>query len=161
MRATARAHEQPDEQPAQDPLPAGVGHRPQQVARPGRLNARDSRARLRSSTSVSEVMTTGPTIGSRPRSRARTPPSVSSPRARWLSLIVAARSTRVGTASIVAAATNAKRGETPRRSRSRTSARGSVVRTNRPIEVEMANSRTSVWSRELDALRASRRTARS
>ena len=50
---------------------------------PGRLNARDSRARLRSSTSVSDEMMTGPISGSRPRIRARMLPSVSSPRARW------------------------------------------------------------------------------
>ena len=35
---------------------------------------------------------------------------------------------------------------TPRRSRSRTNARGSVVRMNNPIEVEMANSRRTVWA---------------
>src|SRR4029079_17319187 len=123
---------------------SGMDHR--RCRRPGRLNARDSSARLRSSTSVSEVMTAGPTSGRTPRTRARTPPSVSSPRARWLSAIVAARSTSVGTASIVARATNVKRGGTPRRSRSKTNARASVVRRNRPIESEIARSRTSVWA---------------
>ena len=105
-----------------------------------------SSARLRSSTSVSEVMTAGPTSGSSPRTRARTLPSVSSPRARWLSAIVAARSTKVGTASIVASATNVNRGGTPRRSRSKTKARASVVMMNRPIDSEMASRRTSVWA---------------
>ena len=95
---------------------------------------------------------TGPTSGRMPRRRARTLPSVSRPRARWLSPMTAARSTSVGTASIVATATNAARGDTPRRSRSSTNARGSVVRMNRPIDVEIANSRTSVWRREVDAL---------
>ena len=89
---------------------------------------------------------TGPTSGRRPRRRARKLPSVSRPRARWLSPMIEARSTSVGTASMVATATKAARGGTPRRSRSSTNARGSVVRMNSPIEVEMANSRTSVWA---------------
>jgi hypothetical protein len=56
-----------------------------------------------------------------------------------------ARSTIAGTASSVASATKANRGDSPRRSRSRTKLRGSVVSPNSPIDVEMANSRTSVW----------------
>ena len=56
-----------------------------------------------------------------------------------------ARSTIAGTASSVANATNANRGDRPRRSRSRTKLRASVVRPNSPIAVEMANNRTRVW----------------
>ena len=80
-----------------------------------------------------------------PRSRARMLPSVSSPRARWALAMMPARSTIAGTASSVARATNANRGDSPRRSRSRTKLRGSVVSPNSPIDVEIANSRTSVW----------------
>ena len=54
------------------------------------------------------------------------------------------RSTMAGTASSVASATNANRGDRRRRSRSRTKLRGSVVSPNSPIEVEIANSRTRV-----------------
>ena len=46
----------------------------------------------------------------------------------------------------MATATNAKRGGTPRRSRSKTNARGSVVMMKSPIDSEIANRRTSVWS---------------
>ena len=45
-----------------------------------------------------------------------------------------------------ATSANAKRGDRPRRSRSSTKARGSVVRTNSPIDDEIANRRTSVWA---------------
>ena len=114
--------------------------------RPGLLNALDSSARLRSSTSVREDSTTGPTSGRIPRRRAQTLPSVSRPRARWLSEMTPARSTRLGAASIVATATKANRGETPRRSRSKTKARGGVVRMNRPSDSEIANRRTTVWA---------------
>ena len=139
-------HQQTDERPSEDPLPASSGIAHRRWRRPGRLNARDSSARLRSSTSVSDPMITGPTIGRRPRTRARMLPSVSRPRARWLSLIIVARSTSVGTASIVATAMNAARGGTPRRSRSKTKARGSVVMMKSPIDSEIAKRRTSVWS---------------
>jgi hypothetical protein len=57
-----------------------------------------------------------------------------------------ARSTIAGTASSVARATNANRGDRPRRSRSRTKLRGSVVSPNSPIAVEIAKSRTRVWA---------------
>ena len=60
---------------------SGIRHR--RCRRPGRPNARTSRARLRSSTSVSDDRITGPTSGRTPRRRARTLPSVSRPRARW------------------------------------------------------------------------------
>ena len=55
-----------------------------------------------------------------------------------------ARATIAGTASTVAAATNAKRGDRPRRSRSYTNARGSVVMPKRLIAVEIAKRRTTV-----------------
>src|SRR5215208_3450994 len=51
------------------------------LRRPGRPNALTSSARLRSSTSVRDERMTGPTRGRTPRSRARTLPSVSRPRA--------------------------------------------------------------------------------
>ena len=101
--ADDRRDEEQEEQPADDALPTRCRASPRAGgARPGRLNARASSARLRSSTSVSDDRMTGPTSGRTPRSRARTLPSVSRPRARWLSAITAARSTRAGTASIVA-----------------------------------------------------------
>ena len=103
MSATSAA----SEQPAQHPLRrvSGIDH--SRCRAPGRLNARDSSARLRSSTSVSEVMITdrrsagGRAVapGCCPRCRGREPAG-----SRRSS---AARSTSVGTASIVATATNA------------------------------------------------------
>ena len=53
--------------------------------RPGRLNARDSSARLRSSTSVSDTEDDRPDHRQQPAHAGRRLPSVSRPRARWLS----------------------------------------------------------------------------
>ena len=146
--ATMSGDQQRDEHPAQDPLPAACRASPTAGGgRPGRLNARDSSARLRSSTSVSEPMITGPTIGSRPRSRARTL-TLRIEAARPLALADRRRRARRGSAPPRSSRPPRRRtrGETPRRSRSRTNARGSVVSTNRPMDVEMANRRTRVWS---------------
>ena len=54
---------------------------------------------------------TGAASGRRPRSLARTLPSVSRPRARWALAMTVARSTIAGTASSVASATKANRGD--------------------------------------------------
>ena len=83
---------------------------------------------MRSSTSAIEPRITGPTIGTTPRMRFQTEPSVSRPRARCAAVIWLARSTIAGTVWTEAIATNAIRGLTPRRSRSITRADGRVVR---------------------------------
>ncbi len=83
---------------------------------------------MRSSTSAIEPRITGPTIGTMPRIRRQTEPSVSRPRARCAAVIWPARSTIAGTVWTEALATNAIRGLTPRRSRSITRSDGRVVR---------------------------------
>ena len=71
---------------------------------------------------------TGPTIGTTPRIRRQTDPSVSRPRARCAAVIWPARSTMAGTVWTDAFATKATRGLMPRRSRSTVRSAGRVVR---------------------------------
>ena len=116
------------------------------AAGPGRPNARTSSARLRSSTSVSDDRITGPTSGRTPRRRARTLPSVSRPRARWAACDHAGPldHRRHGLERGERDEREPRREAAAARGRGRT-LRGSVVSPNSPIDVEIANSRTSVW----------------
>ena len=87
-------------------------------------------------------------------------PSVSSPRARWTGLDHPARSTIAGTASSVARATNANRGDSrAARGRGRTRAGPSSARTGRSTSRSRTAGRAS--GRRSRRPRASRRTGRS
>ena len=76
-----------DERPARDRLRTESGGAHSSVRRPGRPKPRASSAIARSSTSAIEPRITGPTIGTIPRMRRQTEPSVSSPRARCAAVI--------------------------------------------------------------------------